>query len=138
MIDSSDDIQQIRKLAADWHTGWVARDANLLMSLYADEPVLMPQDQAAVIGKDAIRQLYESVLRDFAFESHSTVIEVDAAGDLGYIWSSYAVTATPNGGGTPIMSTCKSVFIVKRQHGGAWKIVRLIDNSDGGSSSVAA
>ena len=30
-----------------------------------------------------------------------------------------------------IKSMGKSVFIVKRQPGGSWKIARLIDNSDG-------
>ena len=125
------DIQAIRQLAADWRSGWRAGDADLLLSLYADDPVVMPQDQPAVIGIDAIRSLYQSVLKEFDFKSEGTLMEVEASGDWGYFWSTYTLTATPKAGGKPIKSAGKSVFIVKRQPGGAWKIARLIDNSDG-------
>jgi ketosteroid isomerase-like protein len=56
--------------------------------------------------------------------------EVDASGDLGFFWSRYRLTATPKGGGAPTTATGKSVFIVKRQSNGTWKIARLIDNGD--------
>ena len=125
------DINAIKQLAADWRSGWLAGDADLLLSLYADEPVVLPQDQPAVIGKDAIRSIYQSVLKEFDFKSEGSLMEVEASGDWGYFWSSYTLTATPKAGGKPIKSAGKSVFIVKRQPGGAWKIARLMDNSDG-------
>ncbi len=131
MSRRSEDVRAIKQLAADWRSGWLAVDADALLSLYGDEPVLMPQDQPAVFGKAAIRSLYQSVLRDYAITSESRLMEVEASGDWGYFWSTYSLTATPKAGGKPIKSAGKSVFIVKRQPGGAWKILRLIDNSDG-------
>ncbi len=56
-------------------------------------------------------------------------MEVEASGDWGYFWSTYKLTATPKAGGVPIESEGKSLFVVKRVPGGAWKIARLIDNS---------
>lgn len=131
MSRRNEDIHAIRQLAADWRSGWLAGDADSLMSLYGDEPVLMPQDQPSVFGKDAIRSLYQSVLKEYDFKSEGTLMEVEASGDWGYFWSTYTLTATPKAGGKPIKSAGKSVFIVKREPGGAWKIARLIDNSDG-------
>lgn len=131
MSRRNEDIHAIRLLAADWRSGWLAGDADSLLSLYGDEPVLMPQDQPAVFGKDAIRSLYQSVLKEYDFKSEGTLMEVEASGDLGYFWSTYTLTATPKVGGEPIKSAGKSVFIVKREPGGVWKIARLIDNSDG-------
>lgn len=125
------DIEAIKKLAADWRTGWLSGDTNLLLSLYAEDPVLMPQDHAAVFGKEAIRALYQPFLREFEVQSESRLREVEASGDLGYFWSTYSLTAAPKAGGNPIKSAGKSVFIVKREPGGPWKIARLIDNSDG-------
>jgi len=130
----TDDLDAVRHLATEWRAAWLGGDTDAIMALYADDAVLMPQDQPPVVGREAIRSLYHAVLPRFDFRSHSTVMEVDAAGDLGYIWSSYALTATPKAGGRPVKSAGKSVFIVRRQAGGAWKITRLIDNSDGASS----
>ena len=125
-----DDIRAIKQLAADWRSGWLAGDADALLSLYAEEPVLMPQGQPAIFGKDAIRSIYQAVLKEVVIKSKGALMEVEVWGDWGYFWSTYTLTATPKAGGKPIRSKGKSVFIVKRQPRGAWKIARLIDNSD--------
>jgi uncharacterized protein (TIGR02246 family) len=130
MTRQNEDIDAIKQLANDWRSGWLAGDADSLLSLYADDPVLMPQGQPAVFGKDAIRSLYQPVLKEFAFKSQAKLMEVEASGDWGYFWSTYTLTATPKAGGEPFEDEGKSVFIVKRELGGAWKIARLIDNSD--------
>jgi uncharacterized protein (TIGR02246 family) len=127
----TEDLQAIRQLAADWRAGWLAGDTDLLISLYGDDPVLMPQDHPAVFGKAAIRSLYEPVLQQYLIVSESRLMEVEAHGDWGYFWSTYTLTATPKAGGPSIQSAGKSVFIVKRASDGAWKIAHLIDNSDG-------
>ena len=137
MNNHDQDIQAIKQLAADWRSGWLASDADLLLSLYADDPVVLPQDQPAVMGKDAIRSIYQSVLKEYDFSSEGRLVEVEASGDWGYFWSTYKLTATPKAGGQPIRSTGRSVFIVKREPGGAWKIARLIDNSDGAPAEQA-
>ena len=131
----SRDIGAIRKLAADWRIGWLTGDADLLLSLYTDDPVLMPQDQPVVVGKDAIRPLYEAVLKEYDFQSEGTLKEVVVSGDVGYYWSAYTLTATPKAGGEAIKSTGKTVCIVRREPGGAWKIARLINNSDGATTA---
>lgn len=131
MSGQKDDVQAIRQLAEDWRAGWLTGDADLLVSLYADDPVILPQDQPAVFGKETIRTLYRSLLKEYDFKSESKLVEVGASGDLGYAWSTYTLTATPKGGGESIKSTGKSVFILRRGPDGAWKIARLMDNSDG-------
>lgn len=130
MTGQSKDMDAIKQLAEDWRSGWLAGDADALLSLYADDPVLMPSGQPAVFGKDAIRPLYESVFRDYAITSQTRLRDIEVSGDLGYFWCSYSLTATPKAGGEALEEDGKSVFIVRREHGGAWKIARLIDNSD--------
>jgi len=130
MTKQSEDIDAIKQLAEDWRSGWLAGDADALLSLYADDPVLMPWGQPAVFGKDAIRPLYQSVFKEYAIKNQTRLMDVEASEDLGYFWFTYALTATPKAGGKSLEEEGKSVFIVKREHGGAWKIARLIDNSD--------
>lgn len=134
MMTKDEDIEAIKQLAEDWRSGWLAGNADTLLSLYADEPVLIPQDQPVVIGKDAIRPLYEAVLKEMDFQSEWTIEEVVVSGDLGYFRSAYTLTATPKTGGEPINVTGKSLYIVRREHGGAWKIARLMDNTDGAAT----
>ena len=129
MTKQSEDIAAIKQLAEEWRAGWLAGDADALLALYADDPVLMPSGQPAVFGKDAIRPLYQSVFKEYAIKSQTRLMEVEASGDLGYFWCTYALTATPKAGGKSLEEEGKSVFIVKREHG-AWRIARLIDNGD--------
>ncbi len=124
------DIRAIKQLAADWRSGWLAGDADALLALYADRPVLMAHGQPAIVGKAAIRPLYRALLKEVTIQSKGKLMEVQAAGDWGFFWSTYSLTATPKAGGKPIRSRGKSLFIVKRDRRGAWKIARLIDNSD--------
>ena len=75
MSGQSEDIFAIKRLAADWRSGWLAGDADLLLSLYGDDPVVTPQDRPVVIGRDAIRAIYQSVLKEFDFKSESRLME---------------------------------------------------------------
>lgn len=131
MKDQTEDIDAIKQLADDWKVGWLTGDSEFLLSLYADEPILMPQDQPIVVGKDAIRPLYQAVLNAFSFKSDATIEEIEVSGDLGYFRSSYTLSASPKAEGGTIEVTGKTIYIVKRHQDGAWKITRLIDNSDG-------
>lgn len=131
MTTQAEDIEAIQKLANDFRAGWLTGDYELLLSLYADEPILMPQDQPTLIGKGAIRPLYQAILKELTFESDVTVEEIEVSGDLGYYRTSYTFKATPKSEGETIEVTGKTLFIVKRQKDGNWKISRLMDNSDG-------
>lgn len=124
------DIDAVKRLADDWSAGWNNGDTGHLLSLFTDEPVLMPHSQPAVFGKDAIRALYDSIFEAYAIQGDGRIVEIEVSGDLGYFWSDYTLTATPRGGGEMVNETGKSIFIVKRQPDNSWKISRLIDNSN--------
>jgi uncharacterized protein (TIGR02246 family) len=130
MTKQSEDVAAIKKLAKDWNTGWDCGDTKALLSLFTNDPILMPQGQPAVIGKNAIRSLYHSLFEEFLIKGKGKVVEVEVSGDLGYFLSSYTLIATLKAGGDQIKGKGKSVFIVRRQDNNSWKIARLIDNSD--------
>ncbi len=130
MTKQNKDIAAIKKLAKDWSAGWNSGDVKALLSLFMKDPVLMPQGQPSVAGKRAIRSLYKPLFEGYTIKGNGTIVEIEVSGDLGYFWSRYTITAAPKGGGEQIKSKGKSLFIVKRQDDGHWKIARLIDNSD--------
>lgn len=126
----SQDLGAIKQLAADWRSGWLTGNADALVSLFVEEPVVLPQGQPAIFGKEALRSIYKALLKEVVIQSKGRLVEVETSGNWGYFWSTYTLSATPKAGGRPARSKGKSVFIVKRQTDGAWKIARLIDNSD--------
>ncbi len=129
MTTQAEDIAAIYQLAAAWRAGWLAGDVDALLALYADDPVVLPGGPPAVFGKEAIRAMYQPVFCDYIIQSEERVMEVEASGDLGYFWVSYHLRATARAGGAPLEEDGKAVFIVRRVQG-AWKIARLMDNSD--------
>ena len=136
MSKQPEDIAAIRQLAKDWHAGWLSGDYEALLGLLSDEPVLIMSSQDPIIGKEAIRTLYEYVLENYTFASDAEFtrtsdveqMEVEVDGDLGYIWSRYTNTETPKAGGETIEDHGQSVSIARRQHDGSWKFARLIIN----------
>lgn len=90
----------------------------------------MPQGQRAIVGKRVLGSLYRAIFNEVTIASKGRLTEVAASGDLGYFASTYNLTATPKTGGKRVKSKGKSLFIVKRQAGGPWRIARLMDNSD--------
>lgn len=130
MTKQNKDIAAIKKLAKDWSSGWNSGDVKTLLSLFTNAPVLMPQGQPPVTGKLAIRSLYKPLFEGYTIKGNGTIVEIEVSGDLGYFRSSYTITVAPKGGGERIKSKGKSLFIVKRQGDGHWRIARLIDNSD--------
>ncbi|MHC4724437.1 MAG: YybH family protein [Planctomycetota bacterium] len=101
-----EDIAAIKQLAEDWRGGWLAGDAERLLSLLSDEPVLIMSSEDPIIGKEAIRTLYQYVFENYTFTSDENYtrtseveqMEVEVDGDLGYIWSRYTNTETPKAG----------------------------------------
>jgi ketosteroid isomerase-like protein len=72
-------------------------DGNLdeLMSLWADDGVLLPPDQPAVAGKEAIRAWYQGMLGQFDADAALRPGATHIAGDWGYDRGTYALTLTP-------------------------------------------
>ena len=138
MSQQPEDIAAIKQLAEDWGAGWLSGDPETLLSLLSDEPepVLIMSSEDPIIGKEAIRELYQYVFENYTFTSDEDYtrtteveqIEIEVVGDLGYIWSKYTNTETPKAGGETIEDHGQSVSIVRRQPDGSWKFSRLIIN----------
>jgi len=130
MTQPGDEVRAIEQLMQEWHAGWQNSDIETLLALFTDDAVLMPQGQPIVKGKAAIRSLYEAFFKRYRVNGECQLQEVEVSGDLGYFWVNYTLTATPKGEGEQIKDDSKSVFIVRRLADNAWKIARLMDNSN--------
>ena len=155
------DIAAVNKLAADYSAAWAKGDPELLLSCYADDAVVIMSGQEPIVGKEALRELYQEVFasqkteeegggeasmaeamglnpEDYTWTTEGDGAKPDVSGDLGYLWSTYATVATPKPGvdANPIRDSGVSLLIVRRQEDGAWKVV--MNMATRGEDPVAA
>jgi ketosteroid isomerase-like protein len=105
-------------LGAQWDT---------VASLYSDNAVFMPPNEAAGEGRAAIRQHLGTFppLQSFRFDRD----HIDGSGDLAYVQGRYTMTFTTPDGQT-MEDRGKYIEIWERQSDGQWRITRDIFNSD--------
>ncbi len=159
--ENAEDIAAVKQLAKDYADAWVKGDPELLLSCYADDAVVIMSLEEPIIGKEALRELYQHVFGaekaedegggmaamaeaigldpdDYIFTTEGDEGKTEVSGDLGYLWSTYASVATPKPGvdGEPIRDSGVSLLIVRRQVDGAWKVA--LGMSTRGEDPVAA
>jgi ketosteroid isomerase-like protein len=66
-----------------------------LMSLWTDNGVLLPPDQPAVVGKEAIRTWYQGMFSQFEVAATLRPAETHIASDWGFDRGAYTLTLTP-------------------------------------------
>ncbi len=131
------DVEAIRRLVGpEWAAAWTAGDATAIAGFYAEDAVLLPQNQLPIVGKTAIRSSYETLLEQFSVRGGSEVVELEVGGDWAFMRGTYTITVAPKNGGAPIETDRGNwLWIVKRQADGSWKIFRAIGASEPSFSS---
>lgn len=102
-------------------------DAHALASLYEENALLLPPDDEAVEGREAIEAYWRRGLED-GLEVHTT--RVEASGAVAYSIGRWSLPAT----GQEAADSGKLVLCWKRVDG-AWKLTADIWNSSAGADS---
>jgi ketosteroid isomerase-like protein len=116
---SADEIKQADK---EWLAAVVAKDLDRSVSFWADDAVVQPPGQPAVVGAVAIRQYVSEGFRQpgFSVTWQSSEPIVSSSGDMAYTLSSNQFTfQDPQGKLVTIRG--KGVVVWRRQSDGRWK-----------------
>ena len=97
-------------------------DAELYLSVFTEDAVVMAPGSPAVIGKEELRPIIEGLFGLFDLELPYTMDEVGVTGDKAFARSSFQYSMTPKEGGETTTSAGKELDILKRQADGSWKI----------------
>lgn len=123
------DEQAINGINQHWLEIIRAKDSTAIALLYAEDGAVMPANEPAARGRDAIGQWWGRAMRipgyDLTFDTDQLL--VSASGDMALDRGTYRFKATPPEG--PIDDTGKYV-VVWRKLGGEWKVAADIFNSD--------
>jgi len=105
-------------------------DLNALISLFADDAVVMPPNDSPLFGKDEIRSWWEEYFEFFKIESSvETERDVTVIGDQAFDRASFTVTIVPKKSGPCIRDDVRSLIVWRYEPDGAWKISHQIWNS---------
>ena len=122
------DVQAILDLEQRVFDAQIAGDIDAWLSSFADDAIVMVPNQHALTNKLAIRQWNAPIFEQFDLHEESDEREVEVAGDWAYIRAHWIWTQTPKSGGNSAKYTGYSIWIVRRQPNGSWKITRGIFN----------
>jgi ketosteroid isomerase-like protein len=107
-----------------------AGDIDALVSLAAEDVVIMPPNDTTLYGRDEWRSWWEEYYEYFRITAVSeSERDVAVNGDFAVERSGYMATVGPASGGGRIRDDGRFLVIWKRQPGGAWKIWRMMWNS---------
>ena len=105
-------------------------DLDTMVSLYADDAILMPPNDTTVFGKNEIRSWWEEYFTFFRVTSSvQTEHETTFAGDQVFERVAVFVTIVPKQHGARILDDIRSLTVWKREADGSWKISHQIWNS---------
>jgi ketosteroid isomerase-like protein len=105
-------------------------DINKLLTVYTSDVVVMPPNEPAVTGHDAVRKWGEAMFGQATITGRYTSSQVTVSGDWAADRYVGVLTVTPKAGGSPAEEKIKGVHIMKRQPNGAWLIAVDIWNTD--------
>jgi len=105
-------------------------DIDRIVSLFADDAVVMPPNDTTLFGKDEVRSWWEEYFQVFRVTSSvETARDVTVIGDQAFERTAFSVTIVPKQRGARIKDDIQSLIVWKRVTDGTWKISHHIWNS---------
>ncbi|MHC4117074.1 MAG: SgcJ/EcaC family oxidoreductase [Planctomycetota bacterium] len=120
--DVEADIAAIKELYNQATLACSTGDAELYVSMFTEDAVVMPPGYPATMGKEELRPMIEGLFGLFDLELPYTVEEVEVIGNRAFVRSSWQYSMTPKEGGDTTTSPGKQLDNLKRQSDGSWKI----------------
>ena len=124
------DVQAILDFEQSVFDAQIMGDFEAWVDSFTDDAIVMAPGEPALISKVAIRQWHEPYFGQYDLHEETDEREVEVAGDWAYIRAHWTWTLVPKAGGEAMESTGNSIWILRRQPDGSWKIARAIWNSD--------
>jgi ketosteroid isomerase-like protein len=133
--DTSADVAAVNEVR-EREMGFVnSGDVDQLVAGYAEDIVMMPPNEPAVIGREAVRSWAEAMFGQVTINGRYTSSEVIVSGDWAIDRYVGVLTTMPKAGGDTGEERIKGVHIMRRQPDGTWLIAQDVWNADAPASS---
>jgi len=123
VVDVEADKEAIKKITDDFNAALNAGDIDKLVSLFTDDAVRIPPNEPALIGKEAIRGMFQQQLDQFTVQNEGVIVDLKVSGDLAFFRGSWTSINTPKDGGKPLKYNGSYVSVIQKQPDGSWKTI---------------
>lgn len=114
----------IKQALQRYERALAARDAVAVLAVYGADPVIMPQNAPAIVGRQAVLRAYEQVFLNAAIEAHFEVYEAELRDEEACVRASCSVRTTLANG--EIIEKSNYELFVFGRDGRKWRIHRHI------------
>jgi len=126
--DRAAEIQKIDELRNRFMAAYNSGDAAAAAALYTEDAVIMPANEPAAEGHQAVHESLQRELAQSPAKISITPQETEIAGDWAYERGQAVITTTPKGAKDAVDLSAKYLVILRRQPDGAWKVHRDMSN----------
>ncbi len=123
-------VETIEDLEAQYAFAIDLGDLEAILAIYSEDGAHMVPNQPAVVGKSAIRTLWEERFEQNDYQTTTQVEGVKVAGDLAVSRMTMSGKVTPKDGSEPNAIDLKGITLYQRQSDGSWKRVWSTYNSN--------
>ena len=102
----------------------LANDADLMMSQWTDDIVLLQTGAPIMRGRAVIAEAFRTMERPEIVDYVLDIHEVEVLGDYAFQWGTYRYGMRPHGSRETFHTNGKIMRILQRQSDGTWKIHR--------------
>ena len=122
------DIAAIKQLTQEHISAMASRDVAKLLQLNSDDVVYLPPGHAPIVGKAAVKEMFEMFFAQFStIQQSASPSEIEVWGDRAIAWGPEALKLTTESGQVIEMKG-HGMSLMQRQPDGSWKFVRGINN----------
>ena len=102
-------------------------DIKAIMSIYGSDPVFMPQNSVAVVGRDSVKASYDRIFATIKLKVTFTIHEIVQLGeDLAYGRTTSEGQQEILATGAQSKEANNELFIFRKEEEGQWKIHRYL------------
>lgn len=124
------EVAEVRQVLRRWNAAAASGEVEELMSVFAEDAVIMPANRGSIAGIEEIRKWEEAYAEGFHTRVENTIGEVVVSGDWAFCRLTMTGEFVSKAGGEPLTIDGKALVILQRQLTGEWRIARLIGNSN--------
>jgi uncharacterized protein (TIGR02246 family) len=119
---SAEDVAAIRAVDSTFAGAMGAGDPAGVAAIYLPDAHLLPPNQGAVKGREAIQQFFAGLLGAYQVTIAVSADEIEGRGDLAYARGHYTLEGTPKATGVPpLREEGKFLEVLRRQADGTWR-----------------
>jgi uncharacterized protein (TIGR02246 family) len=129
--DEAADMAAINGVRSAFADAFNAGDVARLATLYAADAIVMPANEPALTGIEAITKRNTDTFTSATMNITITPQETKVMGDWAFDRGEYSMAITPKAANAkPMTDSGKYLVLLQRQADGSWKLARDIDNSN--------